>query len=202
MSTHVMPQVHFEQALYIYIFSLLICLWVEARWELEVYPQHLEQLRLEAFSKLKVSIAYNALQNSLNLCDMLDEETDRFISFAINWWGDESCVLVITICYDQDITSPFRLRQSRIKSIKTFFHGLVASGRGFNNLAWSWWSTMSCYYTRQVNTYVLISSCTCGQKYKAWTNAVMIFLSKEDVFLFQILIYGVVYLQQHWLSLV
>ena len=60
-----------------------------------------------------------------------------------------------------------------MKSIETLSNGLVTSGRGSNNLAGSWWSTLYCWNTRQVRMYASMSSLMCGQKYEAWTSAVV-----------------------------
>ena len=57
-----MPQVYLEEA--INVLGLPIRLWVEACRELEISPQHLEELRLKMPSEARVSIAHNAPWNS------------------------------------------------------------------------------------------------------------------------------------------
>jgi len=66
-----MPQVHLENA--IDALGLPIRLWVEACRELEIGPQHLEELRPKTPSEPRVSVAHNALRNSPKLHNVLDE---------------------------------------------------------------------------------------------------------------------------------
>ena len=68
---------------------------------------------------------------------------------------------------------PLDLGSDVKKYMETLSHGLVVSGRGSNNPAGSWWSTLSYWHTRQVRTYASMSSLMCSQKYEAWTNAVV-----------------------------
>ena len=71
MSAHIMPQVHLEED--IDALGLSIRLGVEACRELDIGPQHLEELRPKTAGEPRVSVAHNAPWNSLKLHNVLDE---------------------------------------------------------------------------------------------------------------------------------
>ena len=68
---------------------------------------------------------------------------------------------------------PSDLGKAMIKSIETLSHSLYANDRGFNNLVRSLWLVLSCWRTRQVHIYASMLYYMCGQKYEAWTSAVV-----------------------------
>ena len=90
-----------------FILCLPIRLWVEGFWELEIGPQHLEEFRLKTPSEPRVSVCHNVLRNSPKLHDVLDEETDYLVNFAIGWYGNKSGVLAVTVDNDHNAAVPF-----------------------------------------------------------------------------------------------
>ena len=60
--------------------------------------------------------------------------------------------------------NPSTLGKAEIKSMEMLSQGLPGIGRGSDRPACFWWSTLSCWQTRQVLTYSSTSSLIWGQK--------------------------------------